>query len=303
MNNSLKPEMAPVAPVAIESVQQFWNAHPCDTPKAAATNDRLAFFLSIEERRYRDQPHIREVGRFDDFRGRRVLEVGCGVGTDGVQFAKGGAEYVGVDLTDAGVANSQENFSLRNLSGRFQRANAETLPFPDQSFDHVYSFGVIHHTVTPARIVGEIHRVLKPGGTVSAMLYNRNSANYYLQICLIRRLGRLLLRPRFAPALFSKILRLPLDKLEGHRESLLRIPNPTKAQWISMNTDGPECPLARVYSASEAKNLFSAFSDLRTYVEHFDRDHWSFLGKLIPDRLARSIGKRWGWHRMITGVR
>ena len=289
--------------VDIDSVRSFWNANPCDTPKAENKEDRLAFFMGIEATRYGEQPHIRDVAQFDRFEGRRVLEIGCGVGTDGAQFARAGADYFGVDLTDAAVALASENFALRGLSGTFQRVNAEALPFPEASFDHVYSFGVIHHTVQPEKIVAEIRRVLKPGGTFSVMLYNRTSANYYLQILFLRRLGRMLLRPAFAPGLFARVLRLPLAKLEGHRTQMLRIPNPTREQWISMNTDGPDCPLARVYSAAEVRRLFSDFSDVQTSVEHFDRSHWPLIGNLIPDRVSRWIGRRLGWHRMITGVR
>ncbi len=231
-------------------------------------------------------------------RGSEYSEIGCGMGTDGAQFAAAGAAYTGVDLTDAAVALARENFERRGLQGTFITANAEHLPFPDASFDHVYSFGVIHHTTNPAVIVDEIHRVLTPGGTVTVMLYNRNSINYRIEIMVLRKLGRLLLAPAWAPAQLAKILRLPRATLEGHRRQLLRIAHPSHDEWVSMNTDGPDCPLARVYSAREVRSLFAGFDDVRTKVYMFDRRHWPLLGSLISDRMEGVIGRRVGWNRM-----
>lgn len=293
MNASLRDETPSIA-----EVRDFWEHNPCGH-ETSETSDRLRYFKELEEYRYRTAPWIPEAADFGAYRGRRVLEVGCGMGTDGARFAAAGAEYTGVDLTPAAVALARENFELRGLRGEFMTANAEELPFSDQTFDHVYSFGVIHHTTNPEAIVAAIHRVLRPGGTMTAMLYNRTSINYYAEILVLRRLGRMLLRPASAPAVLSRILRLPKEKLEGHREQLLRIPHPTPEQWISMNTDGPDCPLARVYSAREAHDLFRSFHDFRTRVFMFDRSHWPLVGSMISDSLADTIGRSVGWNRMI----
>lgn len=283
---------------SIEDVRAFWEDHPCARDTAHAS-EALDYFVGIERYRYTNAPFILEAGEFDRFAGKRVLEIGCGLGTDGVQFARAGADYVGVDLTQAGVELARQNFAARNLHGEFLVADAEQLPFASNSFDHVYSFGVIHHTPNPNRIAGEIRRVLSPGGTVTVMLYNRTSINYYVEIMFLRRLGRTLLRPVWAPGLLARALRLPAEKLENHRTKLLANPHPTNEEWVSMNTDGPECPLARVYSAAEAKALFAGFEDVRTDVHLFDRSHWPFVGTLMSDRLATTIGKRFGWNRMV----
>jgi SAM-dependent methyltransferase len=96
----------------------------------------------------------------DAFRDKDVLEIGCGIATDGLEFARNGANYVGVDLTPRAIELAQERFSLFGLPGRFETANTEEkLPFADNTFDHVYSFGVIHHSLAPERIASEIHRV------------------------------------------------------------------------------------------------------------------------------------------------
>jgi 2-polyprenyl-3-methyl-5-hydroxy-6-metoxy-1,4-benzoquinol methylase len=286
----------------IDSVRSFWQDNPCGN-ETSSSPDRLAYFREVEEYRYGHAPFIPRVAKFADYRGKRVLEIGCGMGTDGSQFAKGGADYVGVDLTEAAAQLARENLQARGLPGETLAANAEHLPFPDASFDHVYSFGVIHHTSNPSAVIDEIRRVLRPGGTVTVMLYNRTSINYYVEIMGLRRLGRAVLRPRFAPALIARLLGLSRDKLEGHRRQLLAIPRPTRLQWISMNTDGPDCPLARVYSTREAEELFGSFEGVRTDVHFFDRSHWPFLRRVISDRLVEAIGRRAGWNRMIYAVK
>jgi 2-polyprenyl-3-methyl-5-hydroxy-6-metoxy-1,4-benzoquinol methylase len=286
----------------IDSVRSFWEANPCGNETSQAY-DRVAYFREVEHHRYRSAPFIPRVANFERFGGKRVLEIGCGVGTDGAQFALGGAEYVGVDLTEAAVELARENLRVRGLAGECSATNAESLPFPNASFDHVYSFGVIHHTPKPPAVIDEISRVLKPGGTVTVMLYNRTSINYYVEIMGLRRLGRALLLPPAAPHLIARLLGLPRDKLEGHRQRLLAIRHPTREQWISMNTDGPDCPLARVYSKSEIAVLFAGFDDLRTDVHHFDTTHWPFIGRLIGDQLAAAVGRRVGWCRMVYAVK
>jgi len=283
---------------SIEEVRTFWEAHPCGE-KTSSSEDSLEYFLGVEHYRYTNAPHILNVAQFERFAGRRVLEIGCGLGTDGAQFAKAGADYVGVDLTGAAVELARRNFSARGLRAEFLTVDAEQLPFRADSFDHVYSFGVIHHTPYPATVVDEIRRVLRPGGTVTVMVYNRTSINYYVEIMLLRKLGRALLRPAWAPALLASTLGLPREKLDGHRKNLFRIPRPTHEQWVSMNTDGPDCPLARVYSAAEARAFFECFEDVRTEVHLFDKSHWPFVGSVISDRAGEAIGARFGWHRHV----
>jgi SAM-dependent methyltransferase len=267
--------------------------------------DRRRYFEEISEKRYGGREwHVPIVARFDDFRGKDVLEVGCGIATDGLEFARAGARYVGVDLTPAAKLLASERFALFGVPGRFEAVNAEDpLPFADGTFDHVYSFGVIHHSPTPERIVGEMHRVLRKGGSFTVMLYNRTSINYYVEIMVLRRIFRWILVPSFMPRLLAGITGLDQWKLEGHRDVLLRKRTLSKEEWISMNTDGPNCPLARVYSRAEAARLFEAFSDVRQEVWEFNSDHWPFLRRLLPRAFERRLGRHVGWHRMIYGVK
>jgi len=286
----------------VENVQSFWNASPCQSDLSQA-EDRRRYFSEISERRYNGREwHVPTVAKFEAYRGKKVVEIGCGFATDGLEFAKNGADYTGVDLTPQGIELAKERFALFDQKGTFVAANAEErLPFPDGTFDHAYSFGVIHHSPTPSKIVAEIYRVLKPGGTITIMLYNRTSINYYIEIMFMRKIFRQLLLPKFMPGLLSKLTGFDQRKLEGHREVFLKKPNMTKLEWISINTDGPFCPLADVYDEKQAVELFKNFTELHQEVWEFNREHWSFLGKLIPVPFERWLGRRWGWHRMIYG--
>ena len=286
--------------VNIADVRNYWNANPCNAD-LSRQKDRRRYFEEISQRRFqRREWHVPIVAKFDSFRGKDVLEIGCGIATDGLEFARNGANYVGVDLTPHSIELAKERFGLFGVPGKFEVANAEErLPFPDATFDHIYSFGVIHHSPVPERIVREIRRVLRPGGTLTVMLYNRSSINYYVEIMFLRKIFRWCLMPKFMPGLLAAITGFDRWKLEGHREMLKK--KISKKQWISMNTDGPFCPLARVYNRKEAAALFKDFDSVRQEIWEFNVEHWSFIGKVIPDSVVKWIGRRWGWHRMIYG--
>ncbi len=286
----------------ISEVKGFWDANPCQSG-LSSEKDRRGYFEDIARKRYQGREwHVPVVAEFTAFRGKDVLEVGCGIATDGMEFARNGASYVGIDLTPKSIELAKERFNLFNVAGRFEVANAEeSVPFPDDTFDHVYSFGVIHHSPVPERIVREVYRVLRPGGTLTVMLYNRSSINYYIEIMFLRRIFRWGLLPAFMPGLLAAVTGFDRWKLEGHREMLKK--KVSKEQWISMNTDGPFCPLAKVYNQREAVNLFKDFDNMRQEIWEFNVDHWSFIGKAIPDSIAKWIGRRWGWHRMIYATK
>jgi ubiquinone/menaquinone biosynthesis C-methylase UbiE len=286
----------------ITEIKGFWNSSPCQAG-LSREEERRNYFDEISRKRFEGREwHVPSIAKFDAFRGKTVLEIGCGVGTDGIEFAKSGANYIGIDLTPTAVELTAERFQLFGIPGHVEVANAEQrIPANDASIDHVYSFGVIHHSPVPTRIVGEIYRVLKPGGTFTVMLYNRTSINYYIEIMFLRRIFRYLLIPKFMPAVLAALSGFDKWKLEGHRQALRR--KLTKQEWISINTDGPFCPLARVYNHNEAADLFAAFSHVKQEVWEFNVEHWSFLGRLIPTAAARWIGRRWGWHRVIYGCK
>ena len=195
-----------------------------------------------------------------------MLEIGCSIATDGLEFAKNGANYVGVDLTPKAIELAKERFGLFGGPGRFEVANAEDkLPFPDGNFDHVYSFGVIHHSPVPEKIVQEINRVLrKKNHPLPSCCITETSINYYIEMMFLRRLMRGILLPSFMPGLIAAVTGFDRWKLEGHRTILRERKNMSKQEWISMNTDGPFCPLARVYSRSEAAGFVQRLQERKT---------------------------------------
>jgi ubiquinone/menaquinone biosynthesis C-methylase UbiE len=291
----------------IKEVEHFWNEHPCDL-LPYNQQDELAVFEKIEKDRYARLNKIIAYANFTSFKGKRVLEVGCGIGTDALQFAKSGAFYTGVDLTEAAISIAQRRFNLLNQRGEFIKLNAEELPFPDNYFDHVYSFGVIHHSPYPEKIISEIHRVLKPEGTITVMLYNRDSFYYLIEVSIMRKLFfKVCDKKRLLHLIFGLFSQRLSQRFESFRAKLevmkKRCPNPaTEEQWISMNTDDVFCPIARVYSVQEAKNLFQAFKNFSTEVWFIDKDNWALwliFGRFIPRPLEAWLEKKYGWLRMI----
>jgi ubiquinone/menaquinone biosynthesis C-methylase UbiE len=135
-----------------------------------------AFFDDLDEYRFDKLHYLPQLVDFSSFKGQRLLEVGCGIGTDLVRFAKGGARVTGVDLAQTAIDLARKNFELNGVAPEELRvANGEALPYGDGSFDVVYAHGVIQYTADPATLIRECHRVLKPGGTAIFMVYNRVS--------------------------------------------------------------------------------------------------------------------------------
>jgi ubiquinone/menaquinone biosynthesis C-methylase UbiE len=156
------------------AVAEHWSAEPCGT-RGVDASDRRNFFAGLEAERAELEPFIPDFAKFRDAGGLRVLEVGVGPGNDFVNWPRHGAIATGVDLTEAGVALTRERLALEGLQADVVQADAERLPFPDATFDLVYSYGVLHHTPDTARAVAEVWRVLKPGGTARLMLYHHPS--------------------------------------------------------------------------------------------------------------------------------
>jgi len=287
-----------------ERVRSFWQEHPCGTKFADAPPGSRRFYQLVEEHRYTKEWHIPSAAGFANSKNLRILEIGCGLGTDGAQFAKAGADYTGIDLTQAAVGLAKRRFELDQLPGTFQVADAERLDFPDDAFDVVYSHGVLHHTPDTAAAVREIHRVLRPGGRAVVMLYHRDSYNYRVNISLLRRAGVHLLGWTAGVKLVHLLTGEPEESLREHARQLHAQPgylNPE--EFLSRNTDGAGNPLARVYSRSEARDLFKDFAhvELRTY---FLNKRWlPVLGPMLPRSIESQLAARWGWHLWIYATK
>ncbi len=158
-------------------VRDFWNAQSCDTQIAQSEKFSREYFEEIEAFRYFDQPFIHSFAQFPRYRGKRVLEVGFGAGTDFIQWLRSGAVVSGIDLTPEALENVQRRIAVYGLPSpeKILVGDAENLPFADNNFDLGYSFGVLHHTPDMARALRELVRVVKPGGEIKVMLYNRHS--------------------------------------------------------------------------------------------------------------------------------
>lgn len=284
-----------------EQVRAFWQANPCGTKFTDAEQGSREFYERVAEHRYATEWHIPAAAGFGRARGLRVLEIGCGLGTDGAQFARAGADYTGVDLTDAAVDLARKCFAVFGLCGDFRTADAEQLDFADESFDIVYSHGVLHHTPDTARAVGEVHRVLRPGGRAVVMLYHRNSYNYRINIGLLRRAGAHLLKTPAGLTLAHRLTGEPVASLTEHAariktdaESYL-----TPGEFLNRNTDGAGNPLARVYSRQEARELFRDFAEVET-ATHFLNKRWlPVVGNLLSRPWEARLASRWGWHLWI----
>ncbi len=125
----------------IESVRAYWEGRPCGTDDDPHPEGTPGYFIWLTQTRYRREPFIFKYARFDDWRGLKVLEVGVGAGTDAEQFARAGAEYTGIDLTERGVALTRRRLELLSLTGRLERADAENLPFPLTAFSTLSTAG------------------------------------------------------------------------------------------------------------------------------------------------------------------
>lgn len=162
---------------SIADVRKYWNERPCNIRHSPAEIGTRQYYDQVEARKYFVEPHIPAFAGFPEWRGKRVLEIGCGIGTDAVNFARNGADFTAVELSTESLAIARQRFELFELKGRFYEGNAEQLThaLPDEKFDLIYSFGVLHHTPSPEKAISEIRKLIKPDGELRIMLYARNS--------------------------------------------------------------------------------------------------------------------------------
>lgn len=172
-------------------VKAFWNRQSCDTWRTQSEKFTRGYFEQIEAWRYIDQPFIHAFAQFTRAHGKRVVEIGFGAGTDFIQWLRAGAKATGVDLTEEALANLSHRIEVYGLPKPEQLlvADAEKLPFADGTFDLGYSWGVLHHTPNTEKSVAELIRVVKPGGEIKIMLYNRwswNTLKFWTRFCLLK---------------------------------------------------------------------------------------------------------------------
>jgi len=268
-------------------IKQFWDDTPCGVKTTGVEPGSRAFFEQVEAFRYREEFHIPEVVDFASAAGKRVLEIGGGVGTDGRQFARHGAHYVDADLSTGSLALAKRGFELFGLRGSFLNADAENLPFRDAAFDIVYSHGVLHHTPDTARTIVEAYRVLKPGGRAIVMLYARESAAFRIGVPLIGRLRLHRERRRMGQVPFNRMVGLP----ESHRGWIPR------DVVVNNSTDGVGNPHSKFLSAAEIRQMFSRFRSVTLHKRYFHRNKLPLIGPYVPrfllSFLGRTVGGYW----------
>jgi 2-polyprenyl-3-methyl-5-hydroxy-6-metoxy-1,4-benzoquinol methylase len=159
----------------IREIRDYWNSHIHDLAVAKHPVGTKGFFDDLDEYRFDKLRYLPNLVDFNGFRGKKLLEVGCGAGIDLIRFARGGAIVTGVDVAEQSVNLAKKNFELNGLKADLQIMNAESLDFGDNSFDVVYGHGVIQYTADHHQLVRECVRVLKPGGVGIFMVYNRIS--------------------------------------------------------------------------------------------------------------------------------
>lgn len=158
-----------------DEVRAYWEQHIHDLEITKHPVGTRGFFDDLDQYHFEKLHHLLRLVNFDGYRGKAVLEVGCGAGVDLARFAKGGAVCTGVDLAHSAIDLARANFEQQGLSADLRVANGEALPFPDNSFDFVFAHGVVQYTADPQRLVNEVRRVLKPGGDAVFQVYNRIS--------------------------------------------------------------------------------------------------------------------------------
>jgi SAM-dependent methyltransferase len=163
-----------VAPTTA-AVREYWNRHIHDLEITTHPVGSRGFFADLDQYHFEKLHHLLRLVNFDGYRGRKVLEVGCGAGTDLARFARGGALVSGVDLSAAAITLAGQNFEQQGFQADLREADGEHLPFADNSFDLVYAHGVVQYTSDPQALVNECRRVLKPGGEAVFQVYNRIS--------------------------------------------------------------------------------------------------------------------------------
>ena len=268
----------PFDQVQIDSVRNYWNNRPCNIRHSTQPIGTREYFDEVEARKYLVEPHIPAFADFEKWRGKKVLEIGCGIGTDTINFARHGAQVTTVDLSDKSMALARQRAEVFGLSDRirFCPGNAEELTsfVPVVPYDLIYSFGVIHHTPHPERVIEQIRKYVKPDTSIRIMVYNRWSWKV-LWIAFVYGKGQ-----------FWKLDRLIAEYSEAQTG----------------------CPVTYSYSRRTGKELLhhqgfqvtSAFVEhifpysIPEYVQYRYKKVWYF--RWMPRFLFRRLERLFGWH-------
>lgn len=250
--------------IPLEEIKAFWDKNPLSTAAIDAKLGTSAFFDQYDKLREANEPpgFAKSLHEYDQFTGKRVLEVGCGNAYTLGKYAEHGAEVYGLDITETAIKISQQRFEFQGLNGDFRVGNAESLPYESDYFDCICSMGVLHHVPDTEKAVSEIYRCLKPGGQLIVMFYHRNSLLY-----------------RVAMPIKSVITGKSLQQLVNE-------------------VDGVGNPKGDVYSKRELRDLLRNFRDIEMFAGLLQP---SILRSFFPASIAEVVGKKWGWFLYAKG--
>lgn len=270
--------MQNVRDATIEDVQAFWDKQPCNIHHSTSELGSREYFDEVETRKYFVEPHIPGFAEFEKWKDKKVLEVGCGIGTDTINFAKAGAKVTAIDYSGKSLEIAKKRADVYGLEVDFYKADAEELSktIPVENYDLVYSFGVIHHTPKPQRAVSEIRKYMGPKSVLKIMVYNRYSWKVFWILI------------RYGKGAFWKD-----DEL---------ISRYSEAQT--------GCPVTHTFTKKGVNRLLEGFEISETKVEHIFpysiedykeyryKKVWYF--RYLPKKAFSWMERRWGWHLCVT---
>jgi ubiquinone/menaquinone biosynthesis C-methylase UbiE len=268
--------------IAISRVKEYWDRRPCNIRHSMAPIGSRQYFDEVEARKYFVESHIPSFAEFERWRGKRVLEIGCGIGTDTINFARVGARVTSVDLSEESLEIARQRVKVYGLENqvRFFCGNAEELSgfVPIEPYDLIYSFGVIHHTPHPERVLEEMRQYAQAGTTLKIMVYHRRSW----------KVGWILLS-----AGKGRFWKLP-ELVAKHSEAQTGCP----ITYIYTRREGRELLERHGFRASEVRvdHIFSW--RIEDYVQyHYVKEAYF---RWMPQWMFRGLEKRLGWHLCIT---
>ena len=249
--------------VTTEEVRDFWQSNPLCASGIPHPLGSKEFFEVYDTQREEIEsiPYSCALHEYRNFKGKKVLDVGCGNGYVLAKYAQEGAEVFGIDITQAGVDLCKKRFEFIGLKGEFRVADAQMIPFPDDTFDCACSMGVLHHVPDSQRALGEIYRVLKPGGRLIVMFYHRNSAKY-----------------KFKYRVWSWVTGKSMQQLVNEY-------------------DGVGNPKGAVFSKAQLADMLSRFTDVQMHVGYLEtRDIILRGARFLPDNLFKPLAFLVGWN-------
>ncbi len=265
----------------IGDIKQYWEKRPPGIRHSDHEYGSEEFFNEVELSRYSDKfkySYLKEISEFKEHANESVLEVGLGLGTDILQFAKNGSKVYGIDLTQNSVDTVKKRFQLNNLDGEFRVASFKEIPYEDNTFDLVYCFGVLHHSPFMEEGIEEIRRVLKPGGKAIIMLYHKGFKYY------IRKL------------FFEGFIKLKYLKYN------------TQEIINKVTEDFGNSPCTLVVNRKEVNELFSNYSSISSTGHRID-DYLKFGSFFfsptycLPGFLSEKIEDKFGWNIVIKAIK